>query len=121
EKSLRTWGSMTILIVEDNDSMRRMIKRLVGDLTEAFAECVDGAQALATYNRYRPDWVLMDIKMNEMDGLAATREIKAAFPNARIVIVTGYDDTKLRDAARSAGACAYVHKENLLELRQILS
>ncbi|MGH9873340.1 MAG: response regulator transcription factor [Pyrinomonadaceae bacterium] len=113
-------GTKTILIVEDNEPMRQMIKKLVGDLTEAFKECVDGAQALAIYKRYRPDWVLMDIKMKEMDGLAATREIKAAFPQARIVIVTGYDDTRLREAAQVAGACAYVHKENLLELRQIL-
>jgi CheY-like chemotaxis protein len=111
---------MTILIVEDNDSMRQMIKKLLGDLTEAFEECVDGAQALATYRRYLPDWVLMDIKMKEIDGLNATTQIKSAFPNARIVIVTGYDDIRLREAALIAGACAYVHKENLLELRQIL-
>jgi len=58
-----------------------MIKKLLGDLTDAFKECVDGAQALATYKRYWPDWVLIDIKMKEMDGLAATRLIKAAFPD----------------------------------------
>ena len=111
---------MTILIVEDNEAMRQMIKRLIGDLTEAFTECSDGAQALGAYRQYHPDWVLMDIKMKEMDGLAATREIKAAFPQARVVIVTGYDDPRLREAAHSAGASAYVHKENLLTLRQIL-
>jgi len=62
----------------------------------------------------------MDIKMKKKDGLAATTQIKSAFPSARIIIVTGYDDTSLRQAAQTAGACAYVHKENLLELRQIL-
>jgi len=111
---------MTILIVEDNEPMRQMIKELLGDLTEAFTECADGAQALAAYRRYRPDWVLMDIKLEEMDGLLATRQIKAAFPEARVVIVTGHDDARLREAAHSAGACAYVNKENLLELRQVL-
>ena len=111
---------MTILIVEDNAPMRKMIKRLVGDLTEAFTECVNGAQALAAYRQNRPDWVLMDIRMKEMDGLMASRQIKAAFPEARIIIVTAYDDARLREAAHRAGACAYVHKENLLELRQIL-
>jgi CheY-like chemotaxis protein len=111
---------MTILIVEDSDRMRQMIKELLGDLTETFMECGDGAQALAAYRQYRPDWVLMDIKMKEMDGLAATRQIKAVFPEARIIIVTGHDDARLREAAHRAGACAYVNKENLLELRQIL-
>jgi len=100
--------------------MRQMIKKLLGDLVGIFKECVDGAQALTTYRQHRPDWVLMDIKMKEMDGLTATRQIKEAFPNSRIVIVTGYDDTRLREAAQAAGACAYVNKENLLELRQIL-
>ena len=111
---------MTILIVEDNEPMRQMIKELVGDLTEGFTECGDGSQALEAYRQYRPNWVLMDIKMKEMDGLVATRQIKAAFPEARIIIVTGYDDARLREAAHSAGASAYVNKENLLELRQIL-
>jgi CheY-like chemotaxis protein len=101
--------------------MRQMIKRLVGDLTEAFTECADGSHSLEAYRQYRPDWVLMDIKMEEMDGLRATRQIKAAFPEARIIIVSGYDDSKLREAAHSAGACAYLNKENLPELRQILS
>lgn len=111
---------MPILIVEDNEPMRQMIKKLLGDLTEGFAECSDGARALDAYRQHRPDWVLMDIKMKAMDGLMATRQIKAAFPEARIIIVTGNDDHKLREAARNAGAWAYVHKENLLELRQIL-
>jgi len=111
---------MTILIVEDNEPMRELLKKLVSDLAEDLAECDDGARALEAYQRRHPDWVLMDIKMKEMDGLAATRQIKAAFPEARIIIVTGCDDARLRAAAHSAGACGYVHKENLLELRRIL-
>jgi two-component system chemotaxis response regulator CheY len=111
---------MSILIVEDSEPMREMIKKLVGDITDGFTECVDGAQALEAYRQHRPDWVLMDIKMEEMDGLMATRQIKAAFPDARIIVVSGYDDAKLRASAHSAGACAYVRKENLLELRRIL-
>jgi len=111
---------MTILIVEDREAMRQMIKKLIGDLAESFIECSDGSQALSAYRQCRPDWVLMDIKMRELDGLAATRQIKAAFPEARIVIVTSYDDARLRNAAENAGACAYVHKNNLFKLRDIL-
>jgi CheY-like chemotaxis protein len=111
---------MTILIVEDNEPMRDLLKKLVRDLAEDLTECDDGVEALETYQRCHPDWVLMDIKMRGMDGLTATRQIKAAFPKARIIIVTGHDDARLRAAARKAGACGYVHKENLLELRRIL-
>jgi two-component system, chemotaxis family, chemotaxis protein CheY len=112
---------MTILIVEDNEPMRELLKKLVRDLAEDLVECDDGVKALEAYQRCHPGWVLMDIKMREMDGLAATRQITAAFPEARIIVVTGYDDARLRAAAHSAGACGYVHKENLLELRRILN
>jgi CheY-like chemotaxis protein len=112
---------MTLLIVEDNRAMRQMIKKLVGDLTEAITECSDGNEALAAYRACRPEWVLMDLRMKEMDGLAATRQIIADFPEARIVIVTDYDDAGLRAAAQRSGACAYVIKENLLQLRQLLA
>jgi len=111
---------MSLLIVEDNAKMRRMLKSLVADLASPIHECVDGADAPAAYAAQRPDWVLMDIAMKDLDGISATRKIKAAYPDAKIIIVTGYDDPRLRAAAQSAGACAYVHKENLLELRQIL-
>jgi CheY-like chemotaxis protein len=112
---------MTILIVEDSEPMRQLLKKLVRDLTDDCTECDDGAQALGAYQQCHPDWVLMDLKLKAMDGLAATRQIKAAFPEARIIIVTGYDDARLRTAAQQAGACGYVHKENLLELREILN
>jgi NarL family two-component system response regulator LiaR len=62
----------------------------------------------------------MDIVMKEIDGLEATSLIKTSWPEARIVIVTSYDDSDLKKAARSAGAYEYVLKENLLELRRVL-
>jgi DNA-binding NarL/FixJ family response regulator len=62
----------------------------------------------------------MDIAMKDLDGISATRQIKAAYPDAKIIIVTGYDEAELRQAAREAGACGYVLKENLIELRQRL-
>jgi CheY-like chemotaxis protein len=112
---------MKLLIVDDNPSIRKMIKSIVEDLAEEIRECSDGSEALALYRERRADWVLMDIRMNKVDGLAATRQIKSAYPDARIVIVTNYDEADLREAARQAGARDYVVKENLLALREILS
>ena len=111
---------MKLLIVDDNADMRRLIMGLVRDLAETINECSDGADALAAYIEYQPDWVLMDIKMARLDGIAATRQLIAAFPEAQIVIVTDYGDAKLRAAAKAAGARAYVVKEDLFVLRGIL-
>ena len=111
----------TILIVEDNPQMRRTLCALIGDLASTFYECSDGDAALAAYQRYHPDWVLMDLKMARVDGLTATAALCAADPAARVLIVTSYYDPALREAARQAGACGFVPKENLLELRTLIS
>jgi CheY-like chemotaxis protein len=111
---------MSLMIVEDNEPMRRMIRSMVADLAERIDECGDGAEACVRYAVDQPDWVLMDIAMPRMDGITATRQITAAFPDARVLIVTDYDDPELREAARAAGACGYVLKENLLELKLLL-
>ena len=109
-------GALKLLIVEDNESGRQLIKSVVAGLAGKIYECGDGADALAAYNCHHLDFVLMDIKMGTTDGITATRRIKAADQAARIIIVTDYDQPDLREAARQAGACAYVAKENLLEL-----
>lgn len=112
---------MKLLIVEDNPLIRKMIRRLLANLAEDIRECADGDEALALYRVFQPDWVLMDWQMPRLNGLAATRQIIGEDPHARIVIVTGYDDPSVRAAAQAAGACGYVLKENLLEVRQLLT
>lgn len=101
--------------------MRRAIRRIVSEFSDEIIECDDGARALAAYRKHLPEWVLMDVEMKEKDGLTATREICAAFPKARIVIVTKYNDLEMREAARSAGAFGFIVKENLLMLREFLN
>ncbi len=66
---------MKLLIVEDNPEIRRVMKRMLAGLAAEIAECSDGAEALAAYIAQRPDYVLMDIEMKTMDGIAATRQI----------------------------------------------
>ena len=73
------------------------------------------------YAASRPDLVIMDIGMKDLDGIAACRQIRAMDPAARIVLVSDYDDAAMRESARHAGACGYVLKDNLLEVRGLLS
>ena len=112
--------SMNLLIVEDNPKMRRMIKSIVADLADRIDECEDGGEALALYSESQHDWILMDIHLRETSGIAATREIIAAFTDAKIIIVTNYNDAHFRQSAREAGATDYVLKDNLLDVRRIL-
>jgi DNA-binding NarL/FixJ family response regulator len=111
---------MNILIVEDSLIVRRMIRSLVAPFAKEVFECANGNEAFSVYQAHQPDWVLMDIRLKESDGIKVTREICASDPQARVVIVTNFDDVSLRAAATAAGACGYVMKENLPELRGIL-
>lgn len=111
---------MKLLIVEDSLSVRRILRLLVEPLADEIAECGDGADAVAIYESGRYDFVLMDIDVGEMDGITATRKIKAVDPDARIIIVTNYDKPDLRAEAIKAGASGYVLKENLLDILKFL-
>lgn len=112
---------MKVLIVDDSQQMRQMVKFYLRGIVGETRECEDGVEALDAYAEFRPDWVLMDWEMKELDGISATRQIKAAFPEARIMIVTQYDDAAPREAARTAGACEYVLKDDLVAVRRILN
>ena len=112
---------MKVMIVDDHPSIRRTIKALLSDLVTTFYECGDGVEALSAYERHRPELVLMDIKLGQTDGITTASRIRDGHPDCRIVIVTNYNDEGLRKAASEAGAYAYVLKENLLELRAIIS
>lgn len=116
--------TMKVLIVDDNPIMRRLIKRLVLSPEDDCFECADGADALSAYEQHHldaTDWVLMDVEMAGMDGLTATRQLRSAHPEARIIIVTKHNDEQLRAAAFQNGAFGFVQKENLLELRALVS
>jgi len=115
---------MRIMIVEDNARMRAMIKQmLMKNLPniETIHECEDGDEAVRQYAQFQPDWVLMDVELKTMDGLTATAAIMSSNPQARVIMVTNYDYPEYREAAKSAGACDYVLKENLLEIPRIIN
>lgn len=111
---------MTILIVEDNPTVRRLIRRATSDIAEMVVECEDGADSLEAYIAHRPNIVLMDVRMPRMDGLTATRRLLREYPAAKVIILTDYNDDELRSAAKEAGACAYALKHNLTELEDVI-
>jgi DNA-binding NarL/FixJ family response regulator len=112
---------MTVLIVDDNAAVRSLIARLIASVAGDIHQCSGGAEAIEACSKYRPDVVLMDLAMPGVDGIAATRVICAAHPTVRVLIVTDHGGADLRHAAARAGAAGYVVKDNLLELRRVLT
>lgn len=111
----------SLLIVDDSREMRQLIKNIVRPVSDEIFERSDGAEALPAYIEHHPDWVLMDVEMNLMDGIEATKEITQAFPEAKVIIVTNHTDAQTRQAARDAGAKGFLSKDNLLELRSMIN
>jgi len=111
---------MKVLIVDDNEEVRLLLRDHLPVSADEVYECADGTEALSLFKKHRPDWVLMDQEMPKMDGITAIREIIAEFPKANICMVTAFDDESLREEALAAGASGFVAKTNLFELEGIL-
>jgi DNA-binding NarL/FixJ family response regulator len=111
---------MKVLVVEENSAVRGLIRQLVAAPGTWIQECVDSSKATVVYAVSRPDLVIMDIGMKDLDGITVCRQMKAMDPAARIVLVSDYDDGAMRESARHAGACGYVLKDNLLEVKSLL-
>ncbi|HXG00154.1 MAG TPA: response regulator transcription factor [Bacteroidota bacterium] len=111
---------MKYLIADDNENIRRVIRQALGLEGASVIECSSGDDALAAYARFKPDYVLMDIQMAGKDGIRTTEEICRRFPDARVVIVTDFDTPAFRQAALNAGAYAFISKEEIFKLRDML-
>lgn len=112
---------MKILIVDDNKNTRRLIRNIMEPYGHQFVESEDGTGAIQSYISELPDCVLMDYEMPGISGITAAKEIISAYPNAKIYMVTMFDDEHLREAALKAGINQFISKENLTDLPNILS
>lgn len=103
---------LRILLVDDNAQFLEVAARTLAAVPsiEIVGRALSGRDALEQVNQLQPDLVLMDVAMPNMNGLEATRQIKAQ-PNApRVVMLTLYDASEYRAAAEAAGADDFISK-----------
>jgi NarL family two-component system response regulator LiaR len=106
--------TIRILIVDDHELVRQGFRALLA-VKPGFAvvgEAGDGAAAVDLAGTLRPDVILLDLVMPGMDGIAATRAIKAENPQARILIITSFTDDERVYQAIKAGALGYLLKDS---------
>ncbi|RIK06407.1 MAG: hypothetical protein DCC49_11600 [Acidobacteria bacterium] len=99
-------ASLRILIADDHPAMREAIYDSVIDFGEVVGVAHNGQQAVDFVERLEPDVVVMDLRMPILDGIEATRIIKANHPRVRVVVYTAYDDRALLEEVIAAGADA---------------
>ena len=103
---------MRVVVVDDHRSFAEAL-RVALDLergVEVAAVCHDGAEALAAVRRKRPHVVLMDLRMPGVDGIAATKAVLEARPEARVVVLSGHDEEADVAQAVEAGAAGFLSK-----------
>ena len=106
-------GPIRLLIVDDQRLMReglRTLLELEGGV-EIVGEAANGQDALNAYAEFKPDVVLMDIRMPGIDGVEATRRLCASWPEARVIILTTFDDDANVFEGLRAGAVGYLLKD----------
>lgn len=118
---------MRILIVDDHEVVRRGVRSLLEAQNEfeVCAEAVDGRDAITKAAELKPDAIVMDVSMPNLNGLEATREIRRILPDVKILILTQHDIREMMRQALNAGASGYVVKTSLTKdlvstLRSIL-
>jgi DNA-binding NarL/FixJ family response regulator len=101
-----------ILCVDDHPLLREGIGALIGTQSDMslVAEAASGREAVEQFRLLRPDVTLMDLQMNEMNGIEAIIAIRSEFPAAKIIVLTTYAGDVLAQRALKAGAHAYVLK-----------
>jgi DNA-binding NarL/FixJ family response regulator len=102
-----------VLVVDDQAPFRIAARAVVRATAgfEVVGEATSGEEAVDQAGAVSPDLVLMDINMEGIGGIEATRRITEAHPAIRVVLLSTYDAEDLPDDARRCGAAAYVHKE----------
>jgi two-component system response regulator DesR len=110
---------MKILIVDDSADMRRCIKEFLPASDEKF-ECSNGYEAVRAFVTHHPDWVLLDIEMQPLDGFSTAKQIRELDPSARIIFVTSHSRPRFRELAAELKADGFVIKDNLDQINQIV-
>jgi two-component system chemotaxis response regulator CheY len=99
-----------ILVVDDSSLSRKISRRILEEAGHTVEDAADGLAALERYALARPDLVLLDVTMNEMNGLEVLRQLRAMDPAARVVMATADAQTSTRTLSEAGGAVGFVLK-----------
>jgi PAS domain S-box-containing protein len=107
--------SLDILIADDHAMFRRSLRALIESQPEwrVCAEAADGKEAVEKAIAFKPQVILMDVSMPEMNGLEATRIIRKKAPECQTLVVSQNDPQLMKKAAQQAGAIGFIHKATL--------
>jgi DNA-binding NarL/FixJ family response regulator len=112
-----------VLLVDDHELMRQGLRSILERETdvEVVGEAESGRVAVELARTLEPDVVVMDVAMKDSNGIEATRQLRSALPNLKVIALSSHSDSRYVNAMLDAGACGYVLKANAFDdLRRAL-
>ena len=112
---------MKVLVVDDEVEVANFLCVFLKRLGLNSKKANSGKEGLEALNRYKPEWVFLDIKMPDMDGLELLKKIKEIDAGIQVIMITGKDDDVIKNEARLLGASDYIVKPiDLDEMHRII-
>lgn len=106
-----------LLLADDDSHLLQLLARLLSEEDRIVGTVADGGALITAAAELRPDIVISDIDMPEVNGLEAARQLREMLPHTKIILMSGHDDSEHVAGALASGACAFVSKGKAGDLR----
>ncbi len=115
-------GEFRLLLADDHALMRQILRAILGTYPNLsiVGEAADGMEAVSMAAALKPDGIIMDVNMPKLDGIQATKQIKAAQPAISVIGLSVIDDKHVTEAMKGAGADAVLLKDELKKLDEAM-
>ena len=106
---------LKVLVVDDEAEVADFLCNFLKRFKTTSHKAINGIMALEEYDRMKPDWMFLDIKMPDMDGFEVLSRLKEKDPDAKVIMITGSDDKEEQQKAKDLGAIDFIIKPIDLE------
>jgi DNA-binding NarL/FixJ family response regulator len=112
---------MRFLVVDENKDFRTYLKEMITAHNDEYLELTDASELKSEYRKSIPDYVVIDLEMKQVSGFRAAKELLDEFPKARVIMLSGFYDERVRLKAEELTAAIFISKENLFEFYKIIN
>jgi DNA-binding NarL/FixJ family response regulator len=123
-KPSQVMHDLTVLVVDDNARYRQQLTRLIGKIypSSMLYEAENASEALKLGEQIHPQLALIDVVLEDEDGILCARRLRTISPHTRVVVISAYPDRQFRQEAASAGVIAFLDKKDLdtASMRQVI-
>lgn len=112
---------LRFLVVDENKDFRTYLRDMITDNNDQYLELTDPLKLNSFYKKYIPDYVVLDLQMKQVNGFKSAKALIDEFPGAKVIILSGFYDERLRLKVEEIAGTIFISKENLYEFYKIIN